>query len=674
LRTLLAQTSHRSSFALSKYNPAVFFKTAASGKIEFLDPHPFVIYPAKYDMKRPIHLLVLLIIVVLTGLHTSATADEDQEPLWKDLDVPPTRPLKPQQALKSFRVPPGLNIELVAAEPMIADPVDIRWDAKGRMWVVEMRGFMPNVEGDGEKKPVGRISVLTDTNGDGVMDESTVFLDELVLPRTISFVEDGVLIISPPELLLAKDTNGDLKADGTMVIREDFASVKNVEHTTNGLRYGLDNWLYTAKNDKRYRYDDGKLIEEKTYFRGQWGISQDNYGRLYYNTNSSWLHADLLPGHYLKRNDKYETSRGVTERIVGDQSVHPIRINPGVNRAYKDNTLASDKRLGSTTAVNAPGIYRGDLFNGSLVGDAFVPEPAGNCVGHFAIEEQGLELDTTHKLYDDPEWGKREFIASRDERFRPVYARTGPDGALYIVDMYRGILQHRVYLSDYLKKYILHFNLHKPVGLGRIYRVVPEGSSPSYDLPALDQLAPSKLATYVKHPNGWVRDTTQRLIVQNELEEAVPTLRHIARTSDRPLARIHALWTLHGLGTVDPESVLSNIETDHPHVVQTAMRTGESLLGTNAAGQYVNALVESTSSEHQRIRVQAGLSLGEVSKNPLRGKAERSMLGLLKTYSDDKYVRAAILSGLDGRQEAFLTALEQHGLDDLHDTVSDELE
>lgn len=623
--------------------------------------------------KRSLLIPFILLCMVLSGVLTPG-AEGDQTPVWKEMDVPPAHPLKPKQALNSFRVAPGYRIELVAAEPMIEDPVDIRWDAKGRLWVAEMRGYMPNIDGDGEQKPVGRISVLWDTDGDGVMDQSRVFLDELVLPRTISFVKGGVLVATPPDLIYAVDTDGDLKADKKTVVKEGFADKKNVEHTPNGLRFTLDNWLYNAKSDKRYRFENGKFVEEDTFFRGQWGISQDNYGRLYYNTNSSWLHADFLPGQYLKRNDGYETERGVTERIVGDQSVYPIRINPGTNRAYRDNTLRDDHRLATTTAVCGPGIYRGGLFDSSMVGDAFVPEPAGNCVGHFSIQEEGLELKTDHKMYNDAEWGKREFVASTDERFRPVYARTGPDGALYIVDMYRGILQHRQFLSDYLKGYILEQNLAEPVGLGRIYRVVPKGSSPSYDLPPLDELAPKKLATYLNHPNGWVRDTTQRLIVQNQLKKAVPELRNIAQNSNKPVARVHALWTLHGIGGIDPASVFACVNTGHPHVVQAALRTGEALLGTQSAKKYVTALTRLIQSEQQRVRVQAGFSLGEVSQEALRGRAETAMLELLKQHGDDAYVRSAVLSGLEGRQEAFLNALKQNGLDDLHETVTDELD
>ena len=203
---------------------------------------------------------------------------------------PPSPPLSPEDALASFKLPPEFGIELVAAEPLVGDPVAMQFDPDGRIWVVEMRGYMPNIEGTGEDKPVGQVVVLEDTNGDGRMDQSTVFLDNLVMPRAIALIDDGVVIAEPPRLWFCKDTDGDLKCDERTEIANDYATQNdpkhgmrsNPEHASNGLMWAMDNWIYSANHDVQFRYEGGEWMRQATHSRGQWGISQDNYGRIYY--------------------------------------------------------------------------------------------------------------------------------------------------------------------------------------------------------------------------------------------------------------------------------------------------------------------------------------------------------------------------------------------------------
>ena len=208
--------------------------------------------------------------------------------------IPPAPVLAPEQALKSFKVQPGFHVEIVAAEPLINDPIALNFDPDGRIWAIEYTGFMPNVDGTGEHVPVCNIVVLEDTDGDGRMDKRTVFLDKLIMPRALCLVGGGVIVAEPPKLWFCRDTDGDGKSDEKTELAKDYASgadPKNGskaahEHSSNGLLWSLDNWIYSANHTTRFRWRDGELERSPTAFRGQWGITQDDFGRLFYNSNS----------------------------------------------------------------------------------------------------------------------------------------------------------------------------------------------------------------------------------------------------------------------------------------------------------------------------------------------------------------------------------------------------
>lgn len=213
-------------------------------------------------------------------------------------DEGPSPARTPAEELTSFQLEPGLKIQLVASEPMVQEPVIITFDADGRLWTVEMRGFMPTIDGAGENERVGRVSVLEDTNGDGRMDVSTVYLDSLIMPRALALVPGGALIAENGALWLTEDLNNDLKADTKTLLDSTYAGSPLPEHSGNGLWRDPDNWYYNAKSRFRYRLQNGKWQRDSTEFRGQWGISHDDEGRLFYNYNWSQLHADLVPANY----------------------------------------------------------------------------------------------------------------------------------------------------------------------------------------------------------------------------------------------------------------------------------------------------------------------------------------------------------------------------------------
>ncbi len=552
-------------------------------------------------------------ICIVAGLFFSAAAASAQQGDRKGEEqvervprekIPPAPPLTAEQALRTFALPPGFRIELVASEPMVESPVAMAFDPDGSIWVLEMRGFMPNSEGKGEQEIPGRIAHLEDSDGDGRMDKKTIFLDNLVMPRALALVRDGVLVAEPPHLWFCRDTSGDGKCDEKVEVASDYGSQVNPEHTANGLLWALDNWIYSANHNTRFRNTRGTWEREPTSGRGQWGISQDDWGRLVFNSNSDQLRADFIPSHYLQRKPTLKL-RGLNSQVAKDQTVYPIRVNPGVNRGYQKGTLRDDGTLARFTAACGPVIYRGDNFPAEFSGNAFVCEPSGNLIKRNILTEKDGVI-TGRNAYPD-----KEFLASTDERFRPVNLYNGPDGALYIVDMYHGILQHRIYLTSYLRQQIESRDLDKPLHQGRIYRVLYR-DRPSARPPRLSGEAVPELVAHLAHPNGWWRDTAQRLLIERADASALAALHKMALTHGNPLARLHALWTLEGLEKLKAKTVEAVLKDKHPKLRAAALRLSEPfLLGDSAEGTSLKLLVYGmTKDADPNVQIQLALTLG----------------------------------------------------------------
>ena len=604
------------------------------------------VYSKAFKMETRHILTALLLFSVSLNAQRGDRRGQQQPEVWKDMDVPSAPRLSAEEQLKTFRIAPEFEIQLVASEPMVETPVVLNWDANGRLWVVEMRAYMPNVDGTGEDARTGRISVLEDTDGDGRMDKVTRFLENLQMPRAIAFVQGGVLVAEPPNLLYCQDTDGDLKSDKQTPVAK-YGRQGPVEHTENGLLPALDNWMYNAKSSRRFKFVDGKIIEERTAGRGQWGIAQDNYGRLYANGNSSWLHADTTPAGYKYRNPNYEIRSGFMGRIVGSSEIFSIRVNPGINRGYQSNMLKPDGRLARVTAISGPTIYRGDQFPEEYVGSAFVPEPSANAVGLWHVMDEGGKLSTKHATYPDPDWEKREFLASTDERFRPVSLYTGPDGCLYVCDMYRGILQHKVYVTSFLRKQIIERELDKHIDVGRVWRVVHKPSPAPKPAPELEKPSSKELVGFLAHPNGTIRDTAQRLLVQSPDANSIKPLKELAQSSGNPLARIHALWTLEGTGNLSAEDLYPNFIHPDPKVSQQALRCADGLLAKDPKLQ--EAVIYLTLKD-PAVRFQAELTLA--------GSGNLAhLVHLVTSGKPSGNVVEAILSGLHNREARFLSEL-----------------
>ncbi len=584
------------------------------------------------------------------------------ERILASLEVPPAPVLSPADELASFRVAPGFRVEPVAAEPLVVAPVAIAWDDAGRLYVVEMRGFMPNLAGAGEDAPSGRVVVLEDTDRDGRMDASHVLRDGLVLPRAIAVLPEGVLIGVPPDLWLCPPFEVERSCRAPRRLTHYGRGRHDPEHTENGLLPGLDGWIYNAKSRRRFRLDGAAWREETTAFRGQWGITQDDEGRLFTNHNSAFLFADLFPAEYLTRHpatDPRTHRPGVAEALAPGASVHGVRVAPGLNRAYLPDVLRRDGRQNGPTAVSGLALNRAPLFGSDARGDVFVPEPAGNVVARFRVRIDGLVATAEQLLSEDPDWGEREFLASTDERFRPVNVAFGPDAALYVVDMYRGVIQHASYVTDHLREHVKRQGLEAPLEQGRIWRIVPVAAAGAAREAAAGAARPDvarastrERIALLDHENGWLRDRAQRWLVHDRDSAALPWLRDLQRFS--ALGKLHALFALAALDALDEATWRSALDDASPAVRRAALRAGDPLLREAAAATRIEAVLAAVHDSDAAVRLQALHSLGEVApaQCPLA-----AMLAAVDAAPADTLVRQAVLSGLGGVELAALDVL-----------------
>jgi glucose/arabinose dehydrogenase/mono/diheme cytochrome c family protein len=487
--------------------------------------------------------------------------------------------LSPEESLKTMYLPDGYHIELVASEPMIHQPVAIAWDGDGRMYVAEMITYMQDADATGEQEARSRISLLEDTDNDGVMDKSSVFADSLLLPRMIQCVGEELLVNETNSINIYsyKDTDRDGKADEKrLVYRNDQYNPNdaNMEHQRSGLDWNLDNWMYLTYDRVRFRYTGG-VLEADTIasgVTGQWGLTHDNYGRLFYSSAGG-----ETPALGFQINPIYGRLDFEDQLDPEFQQVWPIIATPDVQGGFP--RLRPNVTLNHFTASCGQSIFRGDRLPADLVGDYLVCEPVGRIIRRAKVTNVKGKI-VLHNAYE-----KQEFISSSDMNFRPVNSATGPDGNLYIVDMHRGIIQQGNWTrpGSFLRQRIDSLGLAKNIGHGRIYRVVHDTFERGPKPRMLEQSS-SQLVSYLDHPNGWWRDNAQRQIIINGDKSVVPVLRRMAmreqsffekllfwKDEPGPLGRIHALWTLEGLNAIDKEVLIAALKDESAQVRRTAV-------------------------------------------------------------------------------------------------------
>lgn len=573
---------------------------------------------------------------------------------------PPAK--SPQASLDAIHVRPGFKVELVAHEPLVMDPIAFEWGADGKFWVVEMGDYPLGIDGKG--KSGGIVRFLEDTDGDGRFDKSTVFLEGVNFPTGVMPWGKGVLVSAAPEIFYAEDTDGDGKADVRKTILKGFRE-GNQQHRINGFEYGLDNWLYCANGDSgglvtsvltgqqldlrghdlRFRPDDGAI--ELVAGQTQFGRHRDDWGNWFGNNNPTWAWHYYLPENYLTRNSHLAV-RTLKKYLANYPE--STRVFAASRTLQRFNDIGMVNHVTSGNSVTP---YRDDLFSLEFARSIFVSEPVHNVVHRELLEPDGVSF-SSHRPSGEQE---TEFLASSDNWFRPTMMKTGPDGALYITDMYRLVLEHPEWIPADTQK---SFDLRAGHDLGRIYRVYPVNAQPR-PIPRLAGLSMPRLVQSLGSSNGWQRDTAQRLLVQLGDRAAVPLLGELAAKSKNPKTRLQALCTIDGLHGLTPQLLRTALGDSHESVREHAVRLCESFLKsgspleskTKPTGALENTLLKLVNDPSIRVRYQLAFTLGEWS-DPRAGKA---LVAIAVKDSENSEVQTAVMSSAPVHIEAMLSTL-----------------
>ena len=571
-------------------------------------------------------------------------------------------PLSPREELATFRLVEGFRAELVASEPDVVDPVAMCFDEKGRLFVCEMRGYPNGGVGTGDESR-GKIKCLSDADGDGVFETSHTFAEGLRFPMGLTPYRGGLLVAVAPDLIYLQDADGDGKAEKKTVLYTGF-NLANIQQMVNSLQWGLDNWVYgcagsdggvvksaekpdapaVSLRNRGFRFKpDVPASLEPTSSGGQYGLSADDFQRWFTATNSQHLRQIILPDHYLRRNPYLPVSavtldipeHGAAAKVFRVSPFEPWRVERTTRRAGGTDASRFPKTElvpgGFITSACSPLVYTGELFPREYYGNNFVCDPANNLIHRELLREDGVAFRAV-RAYPD-----REFLASTDNWFRPVHLTTGPDGAIYVLDFYREVIETPLSLPDDIKKQL---NLDSR-GRGRIWRIAPTDFKPG-KLPDLSKLKPTQLAALVAHDNPWQRLTAQRLLVEGKVAVAVPSLRgRLEKATGKP-SRVNLLWTLHGLGELNPDDVKAALGDPLAGVREVVVRLAEQWLATD---EPIRVTVQKLACDGSpRVRFQVALSAGAM---PPEAAAATIAEVLAKDAGDPWTVTAALSSATE---------------------------
>ncbi len=567
-------------------------------------------------------------------------------------------------AMDAFQLAEGFEISLVAAEPLIADPVDMIIDEEGRMYVVEMHGYPMDVSGS------GKVILLEDSNGDGNYDQHSVYAENLVLPTGITRWKKGVLVTDPPHLLYLEDSNGDGKADIQQPILSGFA-LSNPQHNVNSPRLAMDNWIYLghepAVTTVQYadlfgdsgsevhfpEAPDGPRLPVNAGGRGvrlkpdefslellssrtQFGHTWDAFGQRFLVNNNNHIIQEVIKAEYLGRNPHFPISS--TTQSISDHGnaaeVYSITENP-------EHQLLTD--IGVMTSACGPLAYLGGAFPEAYEQAVFVAEPVSNLV-HVDILSGSGSTFVASRMFEE-----KEFLASRDSWFRPVNFYIGPDGALYVVYYYRQYIEHPEWMAD---EVVQAGGLYNGFDKGRIYKISPKGMDTAIPRPNLHQMTAQELVKLLGHPNIWWRQHAQRLLVDRKDTEIVPALNDLALQKDNPIASVHALWALEGMANLDEETLAAALKAEHSRVRENAVKLVE--IHRKEYPLLMESLLGMTEDEAPRVRLQLLNTLGFMEST----QAAESRQKILLKDLDDEWVQVAALSALESSPSRLLALLE----------------
>lgn len=565
----------------------------------------------------------------------------------------------PLAAEQTLRARPGFQAQLVAAEPLVKDPVAIAWGADGRLWVAEMGDYPLGANVDEGDAAGGRICWLADIDGDGVYDQRQLFL-KVPYPNGVHPWKNGVLISAAPDILYAEDTDGDGVADVREVLYTGFVE-GNQQHRVNGFAWGLDNWLYLANGDSggvvrslktgkevnisgrdiRIHPESGDI--DTVTGQTQFGRNRDDWGNWFGCNNANPMYHFVLDDRYQRRNPYFASPnpRVDVPAVPGTAPVFPLsRLLERFNDYHTANRF---------TSACSTIVYRDDLFGPHFAGNAFISEPVHNLVHRDVMRPEGLSFRSQRAVDED----LSEFLASSDNWFRPTMLRAGPEGALWVTDMYRHVIEHPQWIPDTWQK---RLDLRAGHDRGRIWRVLPVAVEPR-EVPLLGEWTTSELVEALDSPSGWQRDFAQQLIIERNDRSVAPLLNSTVIKSVNPLARLHALCTLDGLKALTPPAILRGLADPHPGVRRHAIRLVETL--TQPSEPVIERLAALAADPDPQVRLQLAATLGEVHD----ARAHRALAQLLATAGDNEFQFAAAMSSIrrDNVNDILVAVLAETG-------------
>lgn len=568
------------------------------------------------------------------------------------------RPRSAEDALSTLHTHPSFQIELVASEPLVQDPVNLAFGDDGRLWVVEMGDYPEGTDG-------GRVKVLSDTDGDGRFDQATTFLAGLAFPTGVQPWRDGVLISAAPDILFAKDTNGDGQADNVQKLYTGFR-LANPQHRINGFTYGLDHSLHLASGDNLSEVESvttGQKVNASghdvqiwpdegrigiTSGRTQFVRSRDSFGRWFGNNNSLPMFHFPIEDRYFRRNRAISYSAS-SQQLFTPAVAPPVFPLTAATERFND-LFAANRFTSACSSIIAQSPHYADDQSSDDSTTAFICEPVHNLVHRAKLTADGATF-RAERFESEQD---REFLASTDPWFRPVRAAIGPDGMLYIVDMYREVIEHPEWIPDAWQE---RLDLRAGEQLGRVYRIRPTELNP-VEIPVLDRMSDQELVDQLASPNGTLRDQAQRILIHRGGESVLPVLRSLAQDNSNPFARTHALSILTVMGKLDAPTLADALSDPHPGVLLVAIGLAEDRLAESS--ELLERMVPLSEHPDASVAMQAALALGQ-SSSPAAGQA----LATIALRPDlDRWMADAVASSATEHTVAIAEAIFQQAGDD----------
>ncbi len=596
-------------------------------------------------------------------------------------ELPRVAPTEPVAALASFAVADGFEIQLVAAEPLVVSPVAIEWDESGAMFVCEMRGYSENRE-----DAISRIARLTDDDGDGVYDSRTTYADGLNWPTGLFPFDGGLFVGDAPDLWYLKDTNGDGVSDVKQQVLTGFGT-SNVQGLMNSFRWGLDNRIHIACSSvggeirAGHSADDAEglsirgrdiALDPKTYGfeptsgAAQHGMCFDDWGRKFVSSNSDHIQQVMYEDRYIARNPYVIpppsrisiASDGPQAEVFRTSPVEPWRIlrtRLRVSGQAKGPIEGGGRAAGYFTGATGVTIYRGDAWPARGKGTAIVGDVGSNLIHRKELIENSLEFVAQRIDLQS------EFVTSTDIWFRPAQFANAPDGTLYVVDVYREVIEHPLSLPEEIKK---HLDLTSGRDRGRIYRLIAK-DAPLRQQVSLHAASTLELVQTLAHDNAWHRETSARLLYERQDPAAVEPLRLLAGESSSPLGRMHAMYALAGLGALDESNLLQGLRDPHDQVRRHAVRLADTI---PVSPELIRALVRLADDASIEVRYQLAFTLGSWTGN----EKVAALVKIAERDPSNRWITAAVLSSV-GSEASQLKASLASGLPELGKQLDEQI-